>query len=223
MGCEESQVVCIAFRMLGHEAYSCDLQECSGGHPEWHITGDVVKVLYAHRWDLIIAHPPCTYFANSGVRWLFKDNGKKDPIRWEKLMASLRFWNEFIKYKDFTGVRMALENPIPHKYAVKGFPELGAHLNGIGEYTQVVQPWMFGHGEQKATCLWLYNLPKLQWYNQDTLFGRKTSVEGREQNLWRLPPTPDRAKLRSKTFTGIARAMAEQWGGKVNVESISGR
>lgn len=203
VACEESQEVCKAFRALGHEAYSCDIQECSGGHPEWHIQGDVVKVLYAHQWDLIIAHPPCTYFANSGVRWLFKDNGKKDPIRWEKLMASLRFWNEFIKYKDFTGVRMALENPIPHKYAVKGFPELGAHLNGTGEYTQVVQPWMFGHGEQKATCLWLYGLPKLESTN---------IVEGREQRIWKLPPGEDRAKLRSKTFPGIAKAMAAQWG-----------
>lgn len=188
--CEESQEVCKAFRELGHEAYSCDLHPCSGVHPEWHIQGDAIKALYSQKWDLVIAHPPCTRLANSGVSWIAKRN------LWDDLKLAGKFFNEFQNYHRKTGTPMAIENPIPHKYAVEI----------IGRYTQIIQPWQFGHGEQKATCLWLYGLPELTPTN---------IVDGREQRLHRLPPTPDRAKLRSKTYPGIARAMAEQWGGNI--------
>lgn len=186
ISCEESQAVCIAFRELGHEAYSCDILPCSGGHPEWHIQGDAAKILYSQKWDLVIAHPPCTRLCNSGVCWLGKRN------LWDELKQAIDFFNVFIEYGK-AGNKIAIENPIPHKHAVEG----------IGKYSQIIQPWMFGHGETKATCLWLFNLPLLLATN---------IVEGREQRLHRLPPSADRAKLRSKTYPGIASAMAAQWG-----------
>ena len=192
VACEESQTVCKAFRERGHEAYSCDILPCSGGHPEWHWQTDVRDQLYQN-WDLVIAHPPCTRLANSGVRWL------KERSMWFSLREAIDFFRHFIVYAQVTGTRVAIENPIPHKYAVNGFDG----IDGIGKYNQVIQPWQFGHPEQKATCLWLYNLPELKPTN---------IVEGREQRIWKLPPSADRAKLRSKTYEGIARAMAEQWG-----------
>jgi hypothetical protein len=184
IACEESQIVCIAFRERGHEAYSCDILPCSGGHPEWHIKGDAIKTLYSQKWDLVISHPPCTRLANSGVRWLSERN------LWEEMEEASDFFWRFIFYGE-RGKKIAIENPIPHKYAA------------LPKYTQIIQPWMFGHPERKATCLWLYNLPILQPTNL---------VEGREQRIWKMSPSPERAKLRSKTFSGIANAMAEQWG-----------
>jgi hypothetical protein len=183
VACEESQAVCIAFRNKGHEAYSCDLQECSGGHSEWHIKDDALKVLYYDDWDLVIAHPPCTRLTNSGVRWLKERNLYSD------LKDAIHFFYVFVNY-GIEGNKICIENPIPHKYAE------------LPKYTQIVQPWMFGHGESKATCLWLYNLPKLQPTN---------IVSGREQKVWKMTPGPERAKERSKTYLGIANAMAEQW------------
>lgn len=184
VACEESQTVCKAFRERGFEAYSCDLQDCSGGHPEWHIKDDAVKVLWEGDWDLVIAHPPCTRLANSGVSWLSKRS------LYRELAYGVNFFNQFVCY-GYSGKKIAIENPIPHKYAV------------IPKYSQIIQPWMFGHGETKATCLWLYGLPNLK---------PTTISDGREQRLHRLPPSDDRAKLRSKTYQGIADAMAQQWG-----------
>ena len=184
VACEESQTVCKAFRKRGFEAYSCDLQDCSGGHPEWHIKDDAVKVLWEGDWDLVIAHPPCTRLANSGVSWLSKRS------LYRELAYGVNFFNQFVCY-GYSGKKIAIENPIPHKYAV------------IPKYSQIIQPWMFGHGETKATCLWLYGLPNLK---------PTTISDGREQRLHRLPPSDDRAKLRSKTYKGIADAMAQQWG-----------
>lgn len=215
VACEESQEVCKAFRALGHEVYSCDLQECSGGHPEWHIKGDALKVLYQVEWDLVIAHPPCTRLANSGVRWLHERN------LFPELIKAIEFFNAFRKWQQERPIRrLAIENPIPHKYAVKGFLNTywdgddmnGNIIEGIGEYTQIIQPWQFGHGEQKATCLWLYMLPQLQPTNL---------VEGREQRIWKMAPSADRTKERSKTFPGIARAMAEQWGGNILKQQVA--
>lgn len=184
IGCEESQEVTKAFRQRGFDAYSCDLQDCSGGHPEWHIKDDAVKVAYHQKWDLMIAHPPCTRICNSGVSWLAKRN------LWEQMKQGAKFFKEML---DAPIKHKAIENPIPHKYA----------LEIIGrKYDQIIQPWQFGHGETKATCLWLENLPKLIPSN---------IVDGREQRLHRLPPSKERAKLRSKTYPGIAKAMAEQW------------
>lgn len=183
IACEESQAVCKAFRELGHEAFSCDTEPCSGGHPEWHIQDNVLKHI-KDGWDLMIAHPPCTRLCNSGVMWLARRN------LWDELDTAMFF---FMLLQEAPIPMICIENPIPHKYAKEK----------IGEYTQLIQPWQFGHGETKATCLWLKGLPNLKPTN---------IVEGREQKLHRLPPSKDRARLRSKTYPGIAKAMAEQWG-----------
>jgi hypothetical protein len=187
IACEESQAVCKEFRALGHEAYSCDIQECSGGHPEWHIKGDAIEQAYSGKYDMMIAHPPCTYLANSGVRWLQIIDGKiTNEKRKQDLLWSRRL---FIDLLNAPIDKIAIENPIPHKHA------------SLPKYTQIIQPWMFGHGETKATCLWLKNLPKLV---------PTDVVKGREQRIWKMAPGPERAKLRSKTFPGIAKAMT-QW------------
>ncbi len=184
VACEESGIVAEAFRKRGHEAWSCDILPTSGGHPEWHIKDDAIKILYSQKWDLVIAHPPCTRLANSGVRWLHERD------LWSELQEAIHFFNQFVEYGKAEN-RIAIENPIPHKWAI------------IPKYTQIIQPWQFGHPESKATCLWLYGLPKLNPTN---------IVSGREQKVWKMTPGPERAKLRSKTFIGIAKAMAEQWG-----------
>jgi hypothetical protein len=185
VACEESGIVTEAFRKRGHNAWSCDLLPTSGNHPEWHIQGNVTHELYKE-WDLIIAHPPCTRLSNSGVRWLHERD------LWQEMYFACEFFNMF-QTAALSGYKVCIENPIPHKYAVKY----------IGKYTQIIQPWQFGHPESKATCLWLYNLPKLEPTN---------IVEGREHRIWKMPPSPERQKLRSKTYPGIAAAMAEQWG-----------
>lgn len=203
VACEESQAVCIAFREKGHEAFSCDLLPCSGGHPEWHIQYDALRTLtskefvtnndyffkethFIDKWDLVIAHPPCTRLSNSGVRWL------SERDLWNEMELSSWFFRQFVNYGK-RGNKIAIENPIPHKYAV----------SQIGEkYHQIIQPWQFGHPETKATCLWLYGLPKLQPTN---------IVEGKEQKIWKMSPGPERAKLRSKTYSGIAHAFADQY------------
>lgn len=184
IACEESQEVCKAFRARGHEAFSCDLQPCSGGRPEWHLRGDFRKFIF-QGWDMLIAHPPCTYLANSGVRWL-----KGNPERWELMNRGSDFFKMLWGFS-WIIPKIAIENPIPHRHA------------GLPKYSQIIHPWQFGHGEQKSTCLWLYGLPELK---------PTEIVEGREQRIWKMAPSPDRAKLRSKTYPGIARAMAEQWG-----------
>ena len=193
VACEESQTVTKEFRKLGHEAYSLDILPCSGGHPEWHHRNDVFHFLHgslnAH-WDLIIGHPPCTYLSNSGVRWLYNKDGSKNMDRWEKMELGALFFKSLMHSNCD---KIAIENPIMHKYA----------KNIIGKsQDQIIQPWQFGHGETKATCLWLKGLPKLE---------PTDIVDGREQRIWKLPPGPDRSRLRSKTFQGIAKAMAEQW------------
>ncbi|KKN74632.1 hypothetical protein LCGC14_0388340 [marine sediment metagenome] len=202
LACEESQVVCKAFRDKGHEAYSCDILETSGDHPEWHIVGDVQAILN-DGWDMMIAFPPCTRLTNSGVRWL----AERDL--WYDLKEAIKFWHSLAYAKEFGIKKMGFENPIPHKYAREGFryvreeSEENFFVKGIGKYTQIIQPWQFGHGEQKATCLWLTNLPKLKPTNIVTV---------REQKIWKMSPGPERSKLRSKTYQGIANAMADQWG-----------
>ena len=179
VACEESQEVCKAFRKRGHEAYSCDIQECSGGHPEWHIHDDVLNHLEG--WDLVVAFPPCTDLAVSGARW-FEEKRKSG-----KQQKSIDFFMIFTKLS----CPWVIENPIGIMSSIYRKPD------------QIIQPWMFGHGETKATCLWLHSLPKLEATN---------IVDGREQRIWKMAPGPDRAKMRSKTFSGIAKAMADQWG-----------
>lgn len=188
VACEESQAVTIAFRNRGIEAYSCDILPCSGGHPEWHIQDSIFHVLgkpgteYPMFWDCIIAFPPCTDLAVSGAKW-FKQ--KQLDGRQQK---SITF---FMSLVHANCNYIAIENPI------------GIMSSHYRKPDQIIQPWQFGHGETKATCLWLKGLPQLTPTN---------IVEGREQRIWKMAPGPNRAKERSKTYSGIAEAMAEQWG-----------
>jgi len=181
VACEESQAVTKAFREKGHEAFSCDIEPCSGGRPEWHIQGDVTPLL-EQEWDMIIAFPPCTHLAVSGAKWF--EQKRKDG----RQQQGIDFFMLFVNAKC---PRVAIENPI------------GIMSTWYCKPSQIIQPWMFGHGETKATCLWLKGLPLL---NPTVL------VPGREQLIWRMPPSADRSKLRSKTFEGIAQAMSDQWG-----------
>ena len=190
VACEESQAVCKAFRAKGHEAYSCDLIPCSGGHPEWHIQVDALELLKM-RWDLIIAHPPCTDLAVSGARWF------PEKILNGRQQASIDFFMAFVKADC---PRIAIENPI------------GIMSTKYRKPDQIIHPWWFGHPEEKSTCLWLKGLPKLIPTNDVKEQMLKLPKKQRER-LHYLPPSPDRAKIRSKTFPGIAEAMAEQWGG----------
>lgn len=188
IACEESGTVRDAFIKRGHNAISCDILPTSSPGP--HIQGNVLPLL-RYKWDLIIAHPPCTYLCNSGVCHL-KDNKE----RWEHMEKAVKFFNSFLNTKC---EKICVENPIPHKY-------------GIGKtYSQIIQPWMFGHMERKATCLWLKGLPNLKPTNnvKDEML---KLPKNKQQRLHYLPPSEDRAKLRSKTYQGIADAMAEQWG-----------
>lgn len=193
IGCEESQAVCIEFRKLGHEAYSCDLIECSGDHPEWHLQMDVFEAIKLKQWDAAIFFPTCTYLTISANKW-YKDQPKRKSgtlVGQERGQARIEAIEFFMNLYNCGIPKIAVENPI------------GVMSSEFRKPDQVLQPWMFGHGETKATCLWLNGLPKLIPTN---------IVDGREQRLHRLPKTADRAKLRSKTFPGIAKAMAEQWG-----------
>ncbi len=203
VACEESQAVTIAFRKLGHEAYSCDLYPCSGGHPEWHFRVDVRQVL-GFSWDMVIAHPTCKYLTNSGVCHLYvgkrKENGIYEP-RWENMREGAEFFNLFLNLSHVP--KVAVENPIMH-------PHAAALINS--KYTQIIQPYQFGHMEQKATCLWLKGLQELKETNN--VYGEMMKLpKNKRQRLHYLPPGPDREKNRSKTFQGIADAMAAQWGG----------
>lgn len=174
VACEFSGVVREAFSALGHEAWSCDLLPTE--IPGNHYQGDVRDILLEH-WDLMVAHPPCTHLAVSGARW-FK----------EKQAEALEF------------VRLLMNAPIEH-IAIEN--PISIISSRIRKPDQIIQPWQFGHGETKATCLWLKGLPKLQPTN---------IVEGREQRVHKMPPSPDRWRERSRTFAGIAQAMAQQWG-----------
>lgn len=198
IACEESGIVTEQFRLLGIEAWSCDILPTSGNHPEWHIKGDVLNVLN-DGWNMMIAHPTCTYLTNSGVRWLWNKDGSRNDDRWRKLKEGAEFFNALLNAQI---PLIAIENPIPHKYAV----------GLIGrKYDQCIQPYHFGHTESKATCFWLKGLPKLKPTN-DVKEQWNQLPKNEAQRLHYLPPGPERAKLRSKTFRGIAEAMAMQWG-----------
>jgi len=199
VACEESQAVTKELRKLGHEAYSCDVQECSGGHPEWHIKGDALKTAYDEHWDMMIAHPPCTYLAVSGARWLYNKDGSRNEDRWQKKEAALKFVKALM---DAPIDKIAIENPISMISSEIRKPE------------QIIQPYQFGHPLVKATCLWLKNLPKLQ-PTEIVEPEYVTSGTGRKWSKWfwetSLIPYKDRGKARSKTFEGIAKAIADQW------------
>lgn len=226
IACEESQEVCKAFRALGHEAYSCDLQDCSGGHPEWHIKRDVLWILNPHiisipgkftgigfftmdgkqhlfrgGWDLIIAHPPCTYLSNAGARWLYA-GGKLNEERYKKGLEGKAL---FMKFMQADCPRIAVENPIP------------SSVYEMPPCTQIIQPYEYGEPWSKKTCLWLKGLPPLQ--PTDIVDEHKpycssgSYSRGHDPKYKGASRQGGSAKSRSKTFPGIAKAMAEQWGG----------
>ena len=189
VACEESQVVTKEFRERGHEAYSCDIELCSGGHPEWHLQQDVAPVL-KEGWDMLLAFPPCTHLAVSGARWFAEkriDGRQQEGIDF------------FMQFANVDCPRVAIENPVGIMSTVWRKPD------------QIIQPWMFGHPERKATCLWLKDLPKL--IETDNVKAEMSMLPtSQQQKIFYTSPGPDRPKIRSKTFLGIARAMAEQWG-----------
>ena len=229
VACEESQEVCKAFRGKGHEAYSCDIISCSGGHPEWHIMDDVLKLLRGGQfktmddkshcvsnWDMIIAFPPCTHLAVSGARHFEKkrtDGRQREGIEF------------FCKFLEVECERVVIENPvgiISGDYIPKYFPDLAERFNLPQKPTQIIHPWMFGDNYSKSTCLWekgvkplepiINDRPELEWFE---CIDRKTGKKKRQPkwyaDAWKLP-AEERARVRSKTFPGIAKAMAEQWG-----------
>lgn len=201
VACEESQVVTKAFRKKGHEAYSCDLKNCSGGHPEWHLKCDVRDFLQDTDFDMVIAHPDCTRLTNAGVRWLHSPPKNKT---WDDIWHDLYLGVEFYRQIQASNIpRKAIENPIMHKYARAMIKP---------KDRQIVQPWWFGDKAFKATGFELYNLPELKPTNKLDP-PEKGSVEYKEWSfIHRMSPGPERDTLRSKTFPGIADAMVEQWG-----------
>jgi hypothetical protein len=208
IACEESQAVTKAFRELGHEAFSCDLLPCSGGHPEWHFQESIFDVLKREqKFDLMIAHPPCTYLSVSGAGWMYNKDGSRNEERWHNQMDGLEFVHQLM---DVEIDHICIENPIS---VISSF---------IRQPDQIIQPWMFGDKAQKSTCLWLKNLNKLiptdivdkgeffEWVDKKT-------GKNKRQPLWfyealsKAKTPAERRTLRSKTFPGIANAMATQW------------
>lgn len=200
VACEESQAVTLKLRKLGHEAYSCDLLPCSGGHPEWHLQQDVINLL-KDSWDMILAFPPCTYLTVTGNRWFDVNKyGDKAVQRHKDRTSAVNF---FMLFANANCERIAIENPVGIMSSYWRKPD------------QIIQPYQFGDAFEKKTCLWLKGLPKLEPTNiveppKRTEFASGKSMPTWYADAWRLKPK-ERAKLRSKTFDGIAQAMAEQW------------
>lgn len=198
VACEESQVVTLAFRQKGYEAFSCDILPCSGGRPEWHLQQDALEVAYNGTWDLMIAHPPCTYLTNTGARWLYD---RRYPDRLRQRQEALEF---FLALYNAPIEKVCLENPVGYVSSAFRKPD------------QYVHPYFFGDPVSKKTGLWLRNLPKLESTN--IVEPQKyTSSSGRVWDKWYFETSminnlAERSRVRSKTFPGIARAMADQWG-----------
>lgn len=214
VACEESQRVCMAFREKGHEAYSCDIIDCSGGHPEWHIKQDVIPLLNGHcefitcdgktheienSWDLLIAHPPCTYLSNAGARHLWKGH----ELQADRVMLGIQSRDLFMQFLWSSIPLICVENPVPSKVFC------------LPQYTQSIQPYMFGHPYTKKNCFWLKGLPPLKSTNivkPVATWCPSGSYSHKHGEQHKGMFTTDRAKNRAKTFPGIANAMAEQWG-----------
>lgn len=201
VACEESQAVCKEFRRLGHEAYSCDIVPCSGGHPEWHLQQDVIPLL-TKKWDMIIAFPPCTYLTITGNRWFNIDRyGEKAIRRHKDRKDAINF---FMTFANADCEKIAIENPV------------GIMSSEWRKPDQIINPWQFGDAFEKRTCLWLKGLPKLKPTTIVEIPPRQIYDSGKSMPLWYVEagklPKEERAKIRSKTFPGIAKAMAEQWG-----------
>lgn len=207
IACEESQAVTIAFRKLGFEAYSCDILPCTGGHPEWHIENDIFNDVINYGWDLMIAHPPCTYLSVSGAKHLYNKDGSPNLERLQNQREALLFVK---KLMDANIPSIAIENPI------------SVISSKLCKPDQIVQPYWFGDSASKSTCLWLKNLPKLLPTNMvdkgefKEWVGKNGKIK--KQPMWyyealqKAKTTEERRGLRSKTFQGIADAMADQWG-----------
>lgn len=194
IACEESQAVTIEFRKLGHEAYSCDIIDCSGGYPEWHIKGDCIDAILSRKWDMIIMHPPCTKLSVSG-NGTYGTGKPKNHERIEAIAWTHKLFNLAVSVCD----RVAMENPVGVLNSVPGLPK-----------PQYINPWQFGHMETKKTGLWLHNLPELK--ETKNVKSEMDKLPPKEKNkIWYASPGPERAKLRSKTYQGIAEAMANQW------------
>lgn len=220
VACEESQAVTIELRKLGHEAYSCDIIPCSGGHPEWHIMQDVSPLVNGKftfqtmdkkshfvngQWDMIIAHPPCTYLSNAGARFLYP----RGVLNEERLQKGLEAKEFFMIFYNADCPKIAIENPIPSK------------VYGLPQYSQTIQPWQFGHPYKKKTCFWLKGIPPLvptDIIQEDQR--QSTKIAGN----WFNKGGKERQKNRAKTFPGIAKAIAEQWAGycegKINGQAV---
>lgn len=219
VACEESQQVCIAFRNKGHEAYSCDVEPCSGGHPEWHLQQDVTPLL-KEKWDMILAFPPCTHLAVSGARHFEKkrNNGSQ--------REAIEFFGKLLQVDC---PKVAIENPvniISGNYIEKWFPDLAEKYDIPRKPTQIIHPWMFGDNFAKSTCLWIKGLepltpkttvqPEMEWKEWTD---KKTGKKKRQAKwffdaLVHSKTAEERSKIRSKTFPSVAKAMAEQWGGE---------
>lgn len=200
IACESSGVERRAFAERGHDVWSCDLLPADDGDPtERHIVGDVGPLL-ACSWDLVIAHPPCTYLANSGARWLYADDGSRDPQRWAAMADGVEFFRLMFTANS---PRLCVENPVQHRHAVE------AH--GMGRPAQTVQPYQYGHLETKRTAYWLRGLPPL--VPTTDLRAQTMALPERERaRVHYASPGADRWKVRSVSYPGIAAAMAEQWG-----------
>ena len=199
VACEFSGIVRDAFTARGHNAWSCDLLPTE--KPGNHIQDDVLKHL-DEDWDLMIAHPPCTYLCNSGVRWLYNEDKTPNKERWGTMQAAGKF---FSMLKHSSPEKIVIENPIPHRFAAEI----------IGEYDQRIHPWMFGDPYVKSTCFWLKGVPPLlPTHAEFTWFAKSAPIERIDQ-CHKETPGPDRWKKRSRTYPGIAEAMAEQWGGEL--------
>jgi hypothetical protein len=202
VACEESQAITKEFRKLGHEAYSCDILPCSGGHPEWHIQGDALKEANSGEYDLMIAHPPCTYLAVSGNRWLYNKDGTKNEERWENRNKALFFVKQLL---DAPIKHIALENPV------------SVISSQIRKPNQIVQPYMFGDEATKTTCLWTKNLPLLDPTKIVSKGERTFFKSGKSHPKWyadalaKAKTPEERRTLRSKTFLGMAKAIATQY------------
>lgn len=231
IACEESQAVCKAFRERGHNAFSCDILECSGGRPEWHIMGDCLPLLNGNcefttmdgqvhtidgKWNMIIAFPPCTHLAVSGAAWFEKKRADG------RQREGIEFFGIFL---ELDCEKVVIENPvgiISGDYIPKYFPDLAEKFNLPQKPTQIIHPWMFGDNYSKSTCLWEKGVqplepivkvqPELEWFEWvDGKTGKKKRQPKWFADAWYLP-AEERARVRSKTFPGIAEAMAEQWG-----------
>ena len=199
VACEESQAIANEFRKRGFQAYSCDIEPCSGGHPEYHLQGDALEVILERDWDCIIAHPPCTHLCASGARWFNNPATPNKPMQQKKAISF------FLAFTDLKCEHVAIENPIGIMSRIYRKPN------------QIVQPYWFGDHARKSTCWWLKGLPNLVADNLVDEGESFTWGDGKNRqpkwyrDAWNLPPK-ERAKMRSKTFPGMARAIAEQWG-----------